>query len=137
MTIYILYISCTLEQSCAIWHSSLTEENKADLERVQKNAFRNILKENYSSYTEALEILELETLHERRERLILKYGNQCLKLSQTKHLFPYKNKDHKMQTRANEIYEVVSAKTNRYRNSTVPYIQRLLNRENQQNRSPG
>ena len=37
----------------------------------------------YTEALEALEILKLETLHERREKLILKYGNQCLKLSQT------------------------------------------------------
>ena len=34
--IYMLYIRSILEQSCVVWHSSLTEENVLDLERVQK-----------------------------------------------------------------------------------------------------
>ena len=38
--IYILYIRSILEQSCVVWHSSLTEENSQDLERIQKSAVR-------------------------------------------------------------------------------------------------
>ena len=34
--IYILYVRSVLEQSCTVWHSSLTEENSNNLERVQK-----------------------------------------------------------------------------------------------------
>ena len=36
LTIYILYIRSVLEQSCQMWHSSLTFENLTDIERVQK-----------------------------------------------------------------------------------------------------
>ena len=32
--IYISYIRSILEQSCTLWHSSLTEENSNSLERV-------------------------------------------------------------------------------------------------------
>ena len=41
--IYTLYIRSILEQSCQVWHSSLTQENRQDLERVQKNALKIIL----------------------------------------------------------------------------------------------
>ena len=41
--IYVLYIRSILEQSCVVWHSSLTQENSEDLERVQKAAVRIIL----------------------------------------------------------------------------------------------
>ena len=34
--IYIIYIRCLLEQSCVVWSSSITEEETANLERVQK-----------------------------------------------------------------------------------------------------
>ena len=64
--IYIAYIRSVLEQSAVVWHSSLTHENICDLERVQKNALRIILKEGYTEYTEALEKLELEDLESRR-----------------------------------------------------------------------
>ena len=43
LNICILYTRSMLEQSCQVWHSSLTLENSQDLERVQKNALRMIL----------------------------------------------------------------------------------------------
>ena len=49
-TIYILYIRSHLEQSCQVWHSSLTLENLTDIERVQKNALKIILQDKYESY---------------------------------------------------------------------------------------
>ena len=54
ITIYIQYIRSILEQSCQVWHSSLTIENESDLERVQKAAFRIILGEKYIKITQTL-----------------------------------------------------------------------------------
>ena len=42
VTIYILYIRSILEQSSVIWHTSLSQENIQDLERVQKSALKII-----------------------------------------------------------------------------------------------
>ena len=44
--IYILFVRSLLEQSATVWHSLLTKENTEDLERVQKNALRIILKDH-------------------------------------------------------------------------------------------
>ena len=60
--IYITYIRSILEQSCVIWQSTLTQEDCDNLERVQKNALRNILKERYNSYEISLTIVKLDTL---------------------------------------------------------------------------
>ncbi len=43
--IYKTFIRCNLEFSSNVWHSSLTGENREDLERVQKAALKVILKE--------------------------------------------------------------------------------------------
>ena len=51
--IYVLFVRSLLEQSAVVWHSSLTKENEQDLERVQKNAFRIILKHNYQTHTKS------------------------------------------------------------------------------------
>ena len=40
VNIYNLYVRSILEQSCQVWHSSLTLENLQDLERVLKNALK-------------------------------------------------------------------------------------------------
>ena len=124
---YFLYIRSILEQSSVILHSTLTQEDNDRLERVQKNALRNILKEKYMSYENSLEILNIETLHKRREKLLRTFGNKCLKLDQTKDLFPINSNQHIMKTRNKEKFQVIHANTERLRNSTLPYIQRLLN----------
>ena len=64
--IYILYVRSILEQSCQVWQSSLTLENFQDLECVQKNALRIILKKNYLLCSNALDRTGIPTLFERR-----------------------------------------------------------------------
>ena len=46
-TIYIVFIRSLLEQSATVWHSSLTEDNRNVLERVQKTAMKIILDLKY------------------------------------------------------------------------------------------
>ena len=72
--IYKLFIRCILEQSATVWHSMLSEENSNDLERVQKNALKIILQESYQTYQNALNILNLESLYDRRVNLCFKFA---------------------------------------------------------------
>ena len=55
--IYYSRIRCKLEQSAAVWSSSLTQKNMEDLERVQKAAVRLINGKPYESYSETLKQL--------------------------------------------------------------------------------
>ena len=64
-----MYIRSVLEQSAVVWHSSLTQQNTEDLERVQKSAFKIILKNKYESYEKAIVILDLQDLSERIQKL--------------------------------------------------------------------
>ena len=66
VTIYVLYIRSILEQSCHVWHSSLTLEITTELERVQKNSLKIILQQEYSTYEKALEHLNIDSLYDRR-----------------------------------------------------------------------
>ena len=77
--IYILYIRSILEQSCVVWHSSLTDENEKDLERIQKSAVRIILGKDFSNYEYALVKTNLESLKDRREELCIHFAKKCLK----------------------------------------------------------
>ena len=132
LNIYILYIRSILEQSCQVWHSSLTLENFIDLERVQKNALKVILQDNYMSYNHALSISGIQTLFERREVLCLRFAKSCVKNNQTKHMFPENNsrKAYDVKTRFPEKYKVIQANTERLRSSAIPYMQKLLNSNN-------
>ena len=127
--IYILYIRSLLEQSCTVWNSGLTEENITDLERIQKTACKLILQESYQSYENALKVLDLENLEERRETLCIQFAKKCLKNDKMKYLFPKNNKTHPMKTRNEEQFEVNYSNTDRLRNSPIIYMQRLLNEE--------
>ena len=122
VNIYILYIRSLLEQSCQVWHFSITEEEKIDLERVQKVACKVILRGDYETYPQALDDLNLQTLSSRRETLCLKFAKKCIKHEKAKDLFPL-NLDH----RNKDKYKVQFARKDRLMYSTIPQLQRLLN----------
>ena len=125
--IYILFVRSHLEQSATVWHSSLTQDNINDLERVQKSALKLILQENYQSYKKALIKLDIETLEDRREQLCLNFARKCVKNRKMNKMFPLNDKKHEMITRDNEKYKVQFANTERLKNSSIIYMQRLLN----------
>ena len=81
--IYILFVRSLLDQSATVWHSSLTQGNIDDLERVQKSAFKIILGNEYTSYEKSLVKLDMETLYIRREQLCLYFALKCLKNPKT------------------------------------------------------
>ena len=118
-----MYIRNLLEQSCVVWHSSLTVEDKTKLERVQKASLRIILSDEYSGYEHALQQLRLETLDQRRIQLCLKFAKSCLKNPQTSSMFPVNAHGKR------EKYQVQYARTERLKQSAIPYMQRLLNNQ--------
>ena len=125
--IYILFIRSLLEQSAPVWHSSLTQENSDDLERIQKSALKIILQQRYKNYSDAMKLLELDTLKQRREQLCLSFALKCLKHPKFKKMFPENQKEHEMNTRDKEKYKVQFALTKRLQNSPIIYMQKLLN----------
>ena len=126
-TIYVSFIRSLLEQSCTIWHSGLTNDNRNDLERVQKSALKIILKNKYKNYQNALNFLELENLENRREFLCLKFAKKALKNKKMKSLFIPNQKSHEMETRNQYHFNINNANTFRLQNSPIIYMQKLLN----------
>ena len=126
VNIYILYIRSILEHSCQVWHYSITEEERSDFERVQKVACKIILKNRYTSYEQALNILNLDSLDDRRAILCLKFAKKCVKHRKTKDMFPLNQSDDK-NTREREKYLVQHATTSRLLDSALPQLQRALN----------
>ena len=58
-----------LEFGAPAWHSGITNQERVDIERVQKVALHIILGQKYENYKNALELTNLETLEERRDKL--------------------------------------------------------------------
>lgn len=127
VTIYILYVRSILEQSCQVWHYSITEEEKQDLERVQKVACKVILNSEYTDYEEALKVLGLDTLSKRRDKLSLKFAKRSLKYEQTRDMFPLNGES--VEIRYKEKYHVQHAKGGRLLKSAIPQLQRALNED--------
>ena len=78
-TIYISYIRSVLEQNAVVWHFSLTEENREDLERVQKSACKIMFKNKYENYQKSLEKLDIEDLNQRRISLCKVFARKSQK----------------------------------------------------------
>ena len=125
--IYMLFVRSQLEHSATVWHSSLTQENRDDLERVQKSAVKIILGEKYQGYKKGLESLNLDTLEERRENLCLKFAIRSSNNEKTARMFPQNQKLHHMETRKAEKFKVQFAKTERLKNCALINMQNALN----------
>ena len=65
--IYCQYIWSVMEFNSFVWFSTITQEEKDNLERVQRCAMKLIMKEEYQNYEDALEKLKLKNLSDRRE----------------------------------------------------------------------
>ena len=112
-----------VEYCCVVWHSSITEDECTEIERVQKTALRIIMGETYTDYRTALELTGLDSLGDRRKQLSLTFAKKCVKNNDD--LFPLNVKT--VNTRQHEKYFVTPSRTERLAKSTVPYLQRLLN----------
>ena len=129
--LWILYCRSALEQSAVLWSNSLTQENKDDLECTQKCFAKLVLKDKYKDneygYENALLILNLQTLEQRRNELSLNFAKNCIKNDVSSDLFPINNTDHPMKTRYHEMFKVLKANTDRLQKSSVIQMQHLLN----------
>ena len=106
-----------------VWHPGLTAKHTTSLERVQKRALRTILGANYIGYQNALLKTGLNSLHERRIDLCRKFA----KTLDPELLPPKHGEGRRMSTRNSDKLRTLKYKTNRYKDSPIPYLVRLLN----------
>ena len=130
LTLYIWYIRTTLEYACPVWHPGLTNQQHTELERIQKRCLRIILGNQYVSYAEALQRLNISTLYDRRERLCLRLGRSILRSPEHRDLLPpTMGQVHGRNTRRRNLLRPIRARTARYKNTFIPYIVKRLNQE--------
>ena len=122
-----MYIRSVLEYNSNVWFSSITNEERDHLERVQKVACRIILKSEYTTYTVALQTLNLLSLSDQRQMLAKRFALKCVKNERFKDLFPTNQSN--MDLRSSEKYLVKFCNGSRLQNSSIPAMQRLLNRQ--------
>ena len=116
-----------VEQSCVVWHSSLTIKNTStDLEMIQRVAVK-IITNGACSYKEGLRELNLPTLKERRGMLCARFATKCLSSKKSNNMSKLNTSTNKMKLRYQKKFKETYTKTNRLYNSAIPYMQRMLN----------
>ena len=129
MHIFKSQVRSVLEYCSTVWHSSLTKSDSKDIERIQKAAVKLIMGDKYEGYSRSLKFLNLDTLHERREKSALKFAKKSVMNESFANFFPKHPEGHTMRKKYSDRYLVNKAHTERYRRSAVPYLQRLLNED--------
>ena len=127
LDIYILYIRSVTEYCSVSFHSSLTKEQSQKLERIQKTCLKVILGDHYENYSKALDICGLETLSDRRKKRCLNFALKSVKHPRNSRFFPQNQNHNEHDVRVHETFKVNFAATSTYRDSAIPYCQRLLN----------
>ena len=122
--VYTKEIRSLLELAVPVWHSGLTKLQSNNIERIQKIAFKMILKENYTNYDVACKLLATQTLQERRVKLCRIFAFKNLKSENSM----FQKVNNKTNTRQQQK-QVKDFKCNfkRFYNSSLPYLTRLIN----------
>ena len=123
--LYTKQVRCLLEYAVPVWHSSVTEEEKQDIERVQKSALRIILGQHFESYSKALETTGLQTLEHRRQMLCERFALSAQTHPKHKYWFQQRLRS---SSRLQGKYLPVIARTERLRRGPITYMTNLLNR---------
>ena len=127
LNIYILFVRSVTEYCAVVFHPSLNQDEIRKLEMIQKTCLKVILGEMYISYTSAIEMCGLESLFMRRQKRCLDFAGKCLKHPKMRKLFPLNPETSGYELRKKELFKVNFAHTTSYKQSTIPYCQRLLN----------
>ena len=125
LDVYNKQIRCITEYSAPVWNSALTKEDIANIERVQRSALHIIMGDQYLSYEHALKSCGLSRLAERREKICKKFALRATKHSKFKSWFnPETRTNNRVQR---PCYRPVVFKTERFKNSPISYMTKLLN----------
>ena len=130
--VYEKQIRSVMELAVPVWQPAITKQEQYQIERVQKCAMYIILGDQYTKYSQALEIVQLETLEERRKKICENFVKKAAKHPKYMHWFSQKSKLTNSKTRKtrsdqSKKYHPVQFRTNRYKNSPLPYLTELLN----------
>ena len=124
--IYTGYIRPVLEYCAPVFHSGLTSEQKNSLERIQRRVCKIILGSNFMSYSHACQVCNLSTLEERRLVLCIKFAKSLAIHPACQNWLPPK-KEIRISLRQTPTYHNFKCKTNRFKNSPLPYLINLIN----------
>ena len=127
--VYVKQVRSILEFASVVWHPGLTQDNTAQIERVQKSAFAIIIGKDDNSYKNSLQIMNMETLKSRREELSVKFAKKAAE--HQRHITWFEPQTETVNTRLVKVpYMPVNFRTDRFKNSFLPNLASFLNKTN-------
>ena len=130
LDVYHKQVRSVLEMAVPVWHPAITQQEAKQVERIQKCALYIILGNNYTSYNDALELIEIDSLQNRRSKICEKFAKNCLKSQRYSTWFQsnqFTQPTHNTRSEKSQL-KSVSTRTQRYKNSSIPYLTELLNK---------
>ena len=119
VTIYVSVIRPVLEYACPVWHTNLNNHLTESIETVQKRALKCIYPGN--EYADILCLTNLPCLKERRDSLCKKYFQNIMETThRLNYLLPCQ-RCNQYDVRIFNKYPLPEIRTNRYRNSLIPW----------------
>ena len=134
LDVYMKQVRSVLELAVPVWQTAITKQEVKQIERVQRCALYIILGDQFTNYEHARDLLECDTLKERREKLVEKFAKKAAKHPQYKNWFSENEEaPPNFSTRGSENqiirkFKPVQTRTNRYLDSPLPYITEALNK---------
>lgn len=119
LCIYTSMIRSVIDYACPVWHTSLTKTQSDRLESIQKRAFRIIHPEQ--SYSESLQCLGMQTLHQRREELSRAFFACMMDPSHKLNYLLPKPRNIGHSLRHQTKYPRIACKHERYKNTLIPH----------------
>ena len=125
LDVYVKEVRSLLENAVSVWHSGLTRKETNQIEKIQKTAFKIILGDDYLSYDVVCTLIGVDPLEFRRTQLCLKFTKKEFKKENT----IFKKFQEMPQTRQTNKVQETLCRTQRYQNSSLPYLSKLLNKK--------
>jgi hypothetical protein len=115
-----------LELAVPAWNGALKQNDNQAIERVQKTALHIMLGESYVSYRNALGVVGLQSLEERRHKLCLKFATKAVKHDKHSKWFVPNVRVENTRLEQDKFCPVY-AKHKRFEDSPISYLTKLLN----------
>ena len=102
----------------------ISKKEASEIEAIQKLAFRIILGQSYSSYSDACALFSTAPLKQRRQNICYKFTTKNIKGENN--LFTLTNSNHNLRKRRNLVQEY-KCRTARFQRSSLPFLAKLAN----------
>ena len=112
---------------------SLTKAQRLQIERVQNTCMKVILGKEYQSSKFARKRLKLDTLDKRRTSICLKFGIKASKHKNHSKWFKANPKPYKNLRSKQPKFRIPVCRTERFKNSAIPYLTTSINQSENQN----